>query len=110
MIEAYFGFKRLPFAKEIKPDQLFESYDTREAKARLNYIRQHRGIFLLTGEPGSGKTSLLRHFVSTLNSQTHNYYYTPHATVSRAELYRQINSLLRLAPRIHKSLLFEQIQ
>ena len=55
MIEAYFGFKRLPFAKEIKPDQLFESYDTREAKARLNYIRQHRGFFHLLVSLGVGK-------------------------------------------------------
>lgn len=110
MMEAYFGFKKRPFAKEIKPENLFESYDIRETKARLAYIRQHRGIFLLTGEPGSGKTSILRHFVGSLNPQTYHHCYTPHATVSRAELYRQINSLLRLSSRMHKSILFAQIQ
>lgn len=110
MIEPYFGFKKYPFSKDLKPQQIFESYDIREASSRLGLIKQNRGIFLLTGEPGSGKTTLLRKFVDSLNPQTHLHCYTPHATVSRAELYRQINALLRLPPKIHKSLLFEQIQ
>ncbi|HLE01154.1 MAG TPA: hypothetical protein VJB59_12900 [Bdellovibrionota bacterium] len=32
--------------------------------------------------------------------------YTPHATVSKIELYRQINGLLNLPNRLHKSDLF----
>jgi len=47
MIEAYFGFKRVPFPRELKVDSLMDTYDGKEALARLNYIRQHRGIFCL---------------------------------------------------------------
>lgn len=110
MIQAYFGFKRSPFPKEIRTDSMFESYDIKEAFARLQVLRQNRGIFCLTGEPGAGKTSVLRKFVETLNPQTHLHAYTPHATISRGELYRQINSLFRLPARMRKSDLFEQIQ
>jgi general secretion pathway protein A len=110
MIEAYFGLKRPPFTKELKTDNLMETYDTREATARLNHIRQHRGLFLLTGEPGSGKTTVLRRFVDSLNPQTHLHCYTPHATVSRGDFYRQLNQLLKLPPKIRKCDLFEQIQ
>jgi type II secretory pathway predicted ATPase ExeA len=110
MIEAYFGFKRPPFPKELKVDQMLDTYDSREAASRLAYIRSHRGILLLTGEPGAGKTSVLRQFVDGLNPQTHLHCYTPHATVSRSELYRQLNSLLSLPPKIRKSDLFDQIQ
>lgn len=110
MIEAYFGFKKQPFTKELRVDQMIDTYDVREAGSRLAYTKQHRGILLLTGEPGSGKTSVLRRFVDGLNPQTHLHCYTPHATVSRTELYRQINQLLRLPPRIKKCDLFEQIQ
>ena len=88
MIEAYFGFKKAPFTKELKVDQMIDIYDWREAASRLGYIKQHRGILMLTGEPGSGKTSVLRRFVDGLNPQTHLHCYTPHATVSRTELYR----------------------
>ena len=110
MIEPYFGFKRACFPQELKTEQMLETYDTREAFARLSYMRQHRGIMALTGEPGSGKTSVLRKFVSTLNPQTHLHCYTPLATVSRSELYRQLNTLLKLPSRMRKSDLFEQIQ
>lgn len=110
MIEAYFGFKKAPFTKELKVDQMIDSYDWREAASRLGYIKQHRGILMLTGEPGSGKTSVLRRFVDGLNPQTHLHCYTPHATVSRSELYRQLNQLLKLPAKLRKSELFVQIQ
>jgi general secretion pathway protein A len=110
MIDAYFGFKKTPFAKELRCDQMIETYDIREASSRLAYTKQHRGLLMLTGEPGSGKTSVLRRFVDGLNPQTHLHCYTPHATVSRTELYRQLNSLLRLPMKMKKSDLFEQIQ
>lgn len=107
---AYFGFKRMPFSKELKCHEFFESYDQKEAMARLSYIKQHRGIFLLTGEPGGGKTSILRKFVDSLNPQCHECCYTPHATISGNEIYRQMNALLKLRPVARKSQLFAQVQ
>lgn len=110
MIEAYFGINKIPFSQEIKSEFLVPTYDIKEAEARLSYLKQHRGIMRLTGEPGSGKTSILRKWVNTLNPQSFQYCYTPHATVSKSDLYRQINSLLNLPPKARKSDLFQQIQ
>jgi type II secretory pathway predicted ATPase ExeA len=110
MIQAYFGLKRQPFTKELKTEQMFETFDLKEAAARLQILKQSRGLFCLTGEPGAGKTSALRRFVNELNPQTHVHCYTPHATINRGDLYRQINQLLKLPPRGRKSDLFEQIQ
>jgi general secretion pathway protein A len=107
---AYFGLKFMPFNKEQDSCDFFQSYDLKESLGRLNYIKQHRGIFLLTGEPGGGKTSVLRSFVDQLNPQSHECHYTPLATVSRNEVYRQLNGLLRLNPAMSKSKMFEQIQ
>ena len=110
MIEAYFGLKRMPFGKEIKSADLITCFDLKEAEARLNHIKQYRGIMCLTGEPGSGKTSLVRKWVEELNPQSFLHCYTPHVTVSRTELYRQTNSLLNLPSKSRKSDLFRQIQ
>lgn len=110
MIQAYFGLKKLPFVKELKTIQMYETFDLRETGARLQLIKQNRGIFCLTGEPGSGKTSALRKFVEELNPQTHQHCYTPHATINRSDLYRQLNTLLKLPQRVRKSDLFDQIQ
>ena len=110
MMNAVFGFKRQPFDKDIKTDRMFETYDMKEANTRLSFILQHRGILLLSGEPGAGKTSVLRRFVFSLNPQTHVHHYTPHATVSQTELYRQLNALFNLQPRNSKAAMFSQIQ
>ena len=110
MIEGYFGLKFIPFTQEIKTSQLVPTFDTKETEARLGYLKQHRGIMRLTGEPGSGKTSVLRKWVDSLNPQSYLYCYTPHATVSKTDLYRQINSLLHLPPKMRKADLFQQIQ
>lgn len=107
---AELGLTKMPFEKSIKIGELYESYDGREAGARFEYLKRYRGILLLTGEPGSGKTTILRKFAHELNPQTYEHCYTPHATVSRTELYRQLNNLFKLPPRISKTMLFEQIQ
>lgn len=109
-MEAYFGLKRMPFGKDIKSADLVACYDLKEAEARLNHIKQYRGIMCLTGEPGSGKTSIIRKWVEDLNPQSFLHCYTPHVTVSRSELYRQTNALLNLPPKTRKSDLFRQIQ
>lgn len=110
MIEAYFGLKKYPFQKDLKTEHFFETIDTKEAKARLSYLRQYRGIMSLTGEPGAGKTSIIRQFVDSLNPQTYHHCYTSHTTVSRNDLYRQINELLKLPQKIRKADLYAQIQ
>ncbi len=106
----YFGLKKPPFTCEINVDEMFQSFDIKEAQARLTHIQQHRGIFLLTGEPGAGKTSVLRRFVYQLNPQVYQQCYTPHASVSRSDFYRQLSNLLNLPAKTRKSDLFAQIQ
>jgi general secretion pathway protein A len=110
MIEAYFGLNKQPFTKDLRVDDFYNSFDLREASARLEYIKRYRGVMLLTGEPGAGKTALIRKFADSLNPQSFTHCYTPHATVSKNELYRQLNFLLQLPPKGRKSDLFDQIQ
>ena len=57
MYLAHFGFTHYPFERALQPDELFASSAAREAQARLNHLIELRGIGLITGEVGSGKTT-----------------------------------------------------
>jgi len=67
MFTQFFGLKRNPFSKEVPFDRLFTGRDLTELASRLKYLQQVRGIGLLIGEAGCGKTTALRKFVSELN-------------------------------------------
>ena len=67
MFTQYFGMKFNPFSKEIPSDNLYESNDFKELESRLKYLQKTRGIGLVIGEPGTGKSTALRKYVSSLN-------------------------------------------
>lgn len=56
----YFGFKREPFSTDLKPTDLMVLPNLEAANARIQYAADTRGITLLTGEVGSGKSTALR--------------------------------------------------
>ena len=65
MYERHFGFSEKPF--NLTPDSryLFLSSRHQEAYANLEFgVAQGSGFLLLTGEVGTGKTTLIRHFLS----------------------------------------------
>jgi general secretion pathway protein A len=68
MYKKYFGFKGSPFSIAPDPRYLFMSEQHREALAHLLYgIRSDGGFVLLTGEVGTGKTTICRRVLETLN-------------------------------------------
>lgn len=67
MYEKHFGLSERPFNLTPDPRYLFLSKRHQEAFAHLQFGVQDKGGFvLLTGEVGTGKTTLLRHFLSQL--------------------------------------------
>lgn len=60
MFEEHFGFATKPFGKTPDPAFLYESTQHKEALARLEYAVEEKELALLTGDIGSGKTTLSR--------------------------------------------------
>lgn len=110
MIEAYYNFKKSPFSKDIAPSDIFACPAVNELQHRLNYIKEKRGIMLLTGAPGSGKTAQLRAFVAKLNENLYKSFYLPLSTVNILDFYRQLCSKLGGAVFYRKTQLFSSIQ
>lgn len=64
MYESYFNLTSKPFELVPNPDFLFLSKAHRRARIYLDYgINERAGFILLTGEVGSGKTTLIRDLI-----------------------------------------------
>src|SRR5687768_2470343 len=67
----FYGLREAPFSPTPDPKFLFQSSRHREALAQLLYgVRERKGFIVLTGEIGTGKTTLLRTLLERLDSQT----------------------------------------
>jgi len=68
MYEKYFSFKHKPFELVPNPDFLFLSTSHRKALTYLDYgIKEKIGFILITGEIGSGKTTIVRNLIKNLD-------------------------------------------
>lgn len=71
MYEAHFGLAENPFGGNPDPRFLFLSEIHQEALAHLVYgIRQRKGFIVITGDVGTGKTTLLHKLLQGLDART----------------------------------------
>ena len=71
MYEKFFSFSEKPFKLVPNPAYLFLSKSHEEALAHLNYaLAQGDGFVEITGEVGTGKTTLCRAFLENLDKST----------------------------------------
>jgi type II secretory pathway predicted ATPase ExeA len=99
-----------PFSKEASGKRPFESEDFRQAAARLSHLCKIKGIALVTGAAGTGKTFAIKQFADSLNPSLYKVFYLPLSTVTVLEFYRALAFGLGIAPPYKKIDLFNQIQ
>src|SRR6516162_6761987 len=70
MYQTYFGLHENPFNVTTDPRYLYVTERTQEALNCLSYgIQSRKGFILLTGEVGTGKTTLLNRVLDWLHDQ-----------------------------------------
>ena len=75
MYKIFFGFKERPFQLVPNPAYIFLSRSYEEAVVHLSYaISQGDGFVEITGEVGTGKTTLCRAFLENLDNNTEAAY------------------------------------
>ncbi|RUA00619.1 MAG: hypothetical protein DSY89_06255, partial [Deltaproteobacteria bacterium] len=91
MYKAFFGFSERPFKLVPDPAYFFLGPSHEEALAHLEFaVRQGEGFTLITGEVGTGKTTLCRRFLENLDENTEvAYIFNP--VLGVVELLQSIN-------------------
>ncbi|HTP64663.1 MAG TPA: AAA family ATPase [Geobacteraceae bacterium] len=89
---AYYGFKEKPFTVTPNPRFVFLSKNHKEAFAHLLYgIDNHAGFIVLTGEVGTGKTTVLRTLLVQCDKATTRSALILNPSLSATDLLRAIN-------------------
>ena len=77
MFLKFFGFTSKPFQLTPNPEFLFLTPNHREALAQLIYgVQEQKGFILMTGEVGTGKTTVLRTLVQRIGDHANSAFIT----------------------------------
>src|SRR5579859_1707606 len=86
-----FGLKENPFHASPDPRFLFAGPAYQTAIAELMFgVQARRGLHVLTGEAGTGKTTLMRHFLQWLADRQYSSAYVFHAHLAPTELFEVV--------------------
>ena len=110
MYRQHFALRHYPFDVASKPDELFDFTAAREARHRIGHLLELRGIGLLTGEPGSGKTTLCRQITSGLHPNQYRVCYVTLSTGTALDTYNSIATRMGLDRFTTRSAAFSGIQ
>jgi len=104
------GFSREPFDKNLPTKHLFISRQIEQLFAQLKLLLQRRGIALISGEIGAGKSTAIRAFIEQLETNLYDVAYIADPTIGIRGILNSIAIQLRLEGGYFKWQLLEQLK
>lgn len=109
-ILSHFNLTHPPFTKEIPVDKLLKLPSLERAFDSAQLLIEMRGIGLLMGKSGTGKSCLLRKLSESLHSGLFKPIYICHTSIGLTEFYTHLCTGLGLVPLYRRSRMFRMIQ
>lgn len=110
MYQEYFDLREKAFGNTPDPRFLFPSRQHQEALARLEYVVEERGIALITGDIGTGKTTLSRALIDSLDERFYLPIVLLNPRFAPTQFLRLLAQKLDVKAKRFKSEVIEQIQ
>lgn len=107
---SFFEMQSDPFGRDIDTAKLVKLPSIGESLVNLGFFCQRRGIGILTGKSGSGKSCLLRLLTGSLPPGLYQPVYLCHSTVSVGEFYAHLATSFNLTPKGRRGTLFRAIK
>lgn len=105
-----YGLEFNPFGRNNRKDITVETSEYKEIMYRLGILKELKGFGVLTGSPGTGKTTCLRNWSSTLDSSLYKVIYISLTTVTAVEFYKEMAEQFGMEPRFKKIQNYHLIQ
>lgn len=109
-LQTYYGLSTLPFTKEIATDALLRLPSVEQALQTLMLLIETRGIGVMTGKSGTGKSCLLRMLESELHTGLYKVLYLCHTSVGIHEFYTHLLHALGLEAGHRRAAMFRAIK
>lgn len=107
-LKSHYGFTKTPFGRALAPQMLHRHGAHAEAVARIGWCIGERGLGVVTGEVGAGKTVAVRAALAGLDASRHTTIYLGNPAVGGRGIYAAIVTALGGVPRFHKAALIPQ--
>lgn len=108
-LKSYFGFSKIPFTKYMWATKMFDASAQRDLIDGLHLWLETRGIAVLYGPPGVGKSITLRRFKEELDDRRFDLFYLFNLRVTPTGFLRSLCRLLALPVLYHQADLFDTI-
>jgi type II secretory pathway predicted ATPase ExeA len=107
-LQAHYGLSRMPFGRDLAPGMLHRHHGHNEAVARITWCVAERGLGVITGEVGAGKTVAVRAALAALDPARHSLIYLGNPTIGARGIHHAIVAALGGLPKTHMATLIPQ--
>jgi type II secretory pathway predicted ATPase ExeA len=83
----FYNLEKTPFVKNIPTDKLFAMDNQEEALNRLEHVANNKQFATLTGEVGTGKTTVLRKLKDSLDEKKYDFLYITDSKLTPRHFY-----------------------
>lgn len=108
-LKSYFGFSKIPFTRHMWATKMFDAAAQRELIDSLHLWLETRGIAILYGPAGVGKSISLRRFKAELDDRRYDLFYLFNLRITTTGFLRSLCRALALPLLYHQADLFDAI-
>jgi type II secretory pathway predicted ATPase ExeA len=108
-LQSYFGFTKMPFTKYMWATKMFEASCQQELLQGLHFWLETRGIALLYGPAGVGKSITLRRFKADIDQRRFDIFYLFNLRTTPIGFMRSLSRLLALPVLYQQADLFDSL-
>ncbi|PWJ51573.1 ExeA family protein [Faecalicatena contorta] len=102
MFETFYEMSATPFTRGIPSSALYMPPELMEVSNRLSYVAKRRLFAVVTGDCGTGKTTIVRSFKDSLDRNRYKFLYLSDSKLTPRNFYRLLLEQMGFTPKYNR--------